>query len=150
MHSAAEPTTPQPSDAHTREEIESIRVGPFTLSARVTLGDDTLLFDDGSLTGEPFDDTGLHRVWPASVALCHSLVARPEAVAGRRVLELGAGTGLPSLLCARHLCAAHVIATDSNRAAVERLQADDPHGPTALGLRPVLIDDVIYCKSSIT
>ena len=57
------------------------------------------------------------------MALCHSLVARPEAVAGRRVLELGAGTGLPSLLCARHLCAAHVIATDSNRAAVERLQA---------------------------
>ena len=34
--------------------------------------------------------------------------------------------------------------------AVERLQADDPHGPTTLGLRPVLIDDVIYCKSSIT
>lgn len=34
--------------------------------------------------------------------------------------------------------------------AVERLQADDPHGPTTLGRRPVLIDDVIYCKSSIT
>eukprot|EP00566_Odontella_aurita_P017946 CAMPEP_0113547882 /NCGR_PEP_ID=MMETSP0015_2-20120614/12597_1 /TAXON_ID=2838 /ORGANISM="Odontella" /LENGTH=326 /DNA_ID=CAMNT_0000448475 /DNA_START=72 /DNA_END=1052 /DNA_ORIENTATION=+ /assembly_acc=CAM_ASM_000160 len=51
-------------------------------------------------------------VWPSSVALCLHLAAHPEAVRGRRVLELGAGCGLPSLLCRDALGANAVLATD--------------------------------------
>ena len=102
---------------------QSVRLSAdLTISVVLTPGgDDRLLFDDGLLTGAPFDDTGLVRVWPASIALCRVLQERPGVIANRRVLELGAGTGLPSLLCARHLGAARVLATDGNMAAVAKL-----------------------------
>ena len=79
-----------------------------------------MLFDDGELTGDKFDHTGLAKVWPASVVLCRWLADHSAQVAGKRVLELGAGTGLPSLLCAR-LGARRVVATDGTEAVVERL-----------------------------
>ena len=96
-----------------------------TISVSLTPGGDhdRMLFDDGLLTGEPFDDTGLFRVWPASIALCRYLEANPGLVTRRRVAELGAGTGLPSILCARHLDADYVLATDANDAAVTKLAA---------------------------
>ena len=81
--------------------------------------EDDMLFDDGELTGEAFDHTGLGRVWPASIVLCRWLAAHPADVEGRRVLELGAGTGLPSLLCAK-LNAQQVVATDCTQAVVDR------------------------------
>ena len=86
-------------------------------------GTDEMLFDDGELTGVAFDHTGLGRVWPASVVLCRWLAGHPADVEGRRVLELGAGTGLPSLLCATKLNAQHVVATDATQAVVDRLRA---------------------------
>ncbi len=38
------------------------------------------------------------RVWPASLGLCGYLADMPELVAGKHVLELAAGLGLPGLL----------------------------------------------------
>lgn len=101
----------------------AIRVSAATtISVALTQGGhDQLLFDDGLLTGEPFDDTGLFRVWPASIALCRHLEADPSLVARRRVLELGAGTGLPSLLCAHHIDVDCVLATDANEAAIVKM-----------------------------
>ena len=94
----------------------------FTLQAHLTPdGEDCLQFDDGSLTGVAFDNTGLHRVWPASLALCKWLVTNRSKVAGHRILEVGAGTGLPSLLC-KQLNAELVVATDTNEQAVEKLR----------------------------
>ena len=40
-------------------------------------------------------------IWPASVALARMLAHCPSFVAGRRVLELGAGLGLPSCAAAQ-------------------------------------------------
>ena len=119
-------------DGETALLQQSVRLSDDrTISVAITPGgDDRLLFDDGLLTGVPFDDTGLVRIWPASIALCRVLQERPDAIANRRVLELGAGTGLPSLLCARHLGAARVLATDGNMAAVAKLSdalGDCPH-----------------------
>ena len=34
-------------------------------------------------------------LWPAAIALAHEIMERKAEFAGRRVLELGAGTGLP-------------------------------------------------------
>ena len=40
------------------------------------------------------------RVWPAAQVLCRFLAADPALYRNRTVLEIGAGLGLPSLLCA--------------------------------------------------
>jgi predicted nicotinamide N-methyase len=47
-------------------------------------------------------------LWPAAIALAHELASR--AVAGKRILELGAGTGLPGIVAAS--LGARVVQTD--------------------------------------
>jgi len=39
-------------------------------------------------------------LWPAAIALAHEVAARGDALRGLRVLELGAGTGLPGIVAA--------------------------------------------------
>lgn len=51
------------------------------------------------------------KVWHAAHALCREMEAHPEMVAGRSVLELGAGCGVCGLLAAK-LGADHVVLTD--------------------------------------
>ncbi|GAA1379085.1 hypothetical protein GCM10009613_01200 [Pseudonocardia kongjuensis] len=58
------------------------------------------------------------RLWPSAVALATTVDrAGPSRLAGRRVLELGCGLGLPSLVAAR-AGAVPVVATDRSPAAV--------------------------------
>jgi len=47
-------------------------------------------------------------LWPAAIALAHELTTR--TLAGKRLLELGAGTGLPGIVAAS--LGAHVVQTD--------------------------------------
>ncbi|HEX8360213.1 MAG TPA: methyltransferase domain-containing protein [Longimicrobium sp.] len=49
-------------------------------------------------------------LWPAAIALAHEVAARAEAFRGKRVLELGAGTGLPGIVAAS--LGARVVQTD--------------------------------------
>jgi predicted nicotinamide N-methyase len=53
-------------------------------------------------------------LWPAAIALAHELAARP--LSGLRVLELGAGTGLPGIVAAA--LGARVLQTDRNAGAL--------------------------------
>jgi predicted nicotinamide N-methyase len=53
-------------------------------------------------------------LWPAAIALAHELAERP--LHGLRVLELGAGTGLPGIVAAT--LGARVVQTDRNAAAL--------------------------------
>ncbi|GAO19541.1 hypothetical protein UVI_02061820 [Ustilaginoidea virens] len=57
--------------------------------------------------------TGL-RTWEAALHMGQYLCLNPSLVAGKRVLELGAGTGYLSVLCAKHLEAAHAIVSDGS------------------------------------
>ena len=50
-------------------------------------------------------------LWPAAIALAHDLATRD--LTGIRILELGAGTGLPGLVAAAR--GAHVVQTDRSR-----------------------------------
>ncbi|KAJ9151240.1 Protein N-terminal and lysine N-methyltransferase EFM7 [Pleurostoma richardsiae] len=52
-----------------------------------------------------------HRLWNGSRVIAHYFEASPELVRGRTVLELGAGAGLPSIVCAV-LGARRVVVTD--------------------------------------
>ena len=56
--------------------------------------------------------SGVH-TWGAAVALAHLLARVPSIVRDKRVVELGGGTGLPSLVAAVH--ARTVIMTDRSR-----------------------------------
>lgn len=53
-------------------------------------------------------------LWDASVVLAHHIHSLAHALRGARVVELGAGTGLPGLAAAR--LGAHVVLTDRARA----------------------------------
>ncbi len=53
-------------------------------------------------------------LWPAAIALAHEIASRP--VRGMRVLELGAGTGLPGIVAASF--GANVVLTDRQEVAL--------------------------------
>jgi predicted nicotinamide N-methyase len=55
-------------------------------------------------------------LWPAAIALAHEVAARGETLAGKRVLELGAGTGLPGIVAAS--LGARVVQTDRQELAM--------------------------------
>lgn len=55
-------------------------------------------------------------LWPSSIALAHELISRADELRGRRVLELGAGTGLPGIVAAS--LGARVVQTDRDELAM--------------------------------
>ncbi|KAI1003329.1 hypothetical protein K3495_g4876 [Podosphaera aphanis] len=61
--------------------------------------------------------TGL-RTWEAALQMGNYLSTHPELVRRKNVLELGSGTAYLSILCAKHLEASHVIATDGTPTVV--------------------------------
>ena len=64
-------------------------------------------------------DTGYVN-WPAATILARWLALHPQTVAGKSVMEIGAGLGLCGLVAARW--AEEVLLTDYNLACLERLQ----------------------------
>jgi len=73
------------------------------------------------------------RLWPSGLALADALAARDD-LAGRRVVELGCGLGLPSVVAAR--AGARVLATDGMADAVvfaaHNLAVNELEGEVAL------------------
>jgi len=76
-------------------------------------------------------------LWSSGVALAR--VVPTLDVAGRRVLELGAGLGLPSLAAA--LCGADVLATDWAYDAVSLLRANAKRNSIRLRVKRVRWDE---------
>ncbi|KHN94862.1 uncharacterized protein MAM_07281 [Metarhizium album ARSEF 1941] len=79
----------------------------------ITLLENRNLIAAGGTTG--------HRTWEAALQLGQYLCQNPSLVSGKRVLELGAGTGYPSVLCVKHLQAAHAIVSDGSEDVIDRL-----------------------------
>ncbi|HEX8430434.1 MAG TPA: methyltransferase domain-containing protein [Longimicrobium sp.] len=70
-------------------------------------------------------------LWPAAIALAHEVEARGPALAGKRVLELGAGTGLPGIVAAS--LGARVVQTDRQELAMSVCRANgERNGVTAI------------------
>jgi predicted nicotinamide N-methyase len=55
-------------------------------------------------------------LWPAAIALAHEVASRAGSMRGARVLELGAGTGLPGIVAAS--LGARVVQTDRHALAL--------------------------------
>jgi 16S rRNA G1207 methylase RsmC len=68
--------------------------------------------------------TGL-RTWETALHFGSYLLSQGQhIIQGKRILELGAGTGLLSILCTKWLNAQHVTATDGDDGVVEALQSN--------------------------
>lgn len=94
--------------------------------------------DDGQF---PFDEAG-HALfgvalWPSAIALAQELVELGESLCGKRVLELGAGVGLPGLVAS--CLGAHVTQTD-NQAICLSLCARNAARNEVLGIEYRLLD----------
>ena len=89
----------------------------FWLPGEVSATVDEIDLEEGSLG---------HCVWEASIALSIFLACRRPLLAGSRVVELGAGAGLPGLDLARSSAAlgGHVVLTDFNEPLVELLKSN--------------------------
>lgn len=96
-------------------------------------------------------------LWPAAIALAHEVASRP--VNGTRILELGAGTGLPGIVAAslgarvvqtdRHEVAMHVSKANAERngATLEHRTADWTAWDDAATYDWVLGSDILYATS---
>ncbi|KAG9200324.1 hypothetical protein G6514_007149 [Epicoccum nigrum] len=84
--------------------------------------------------------TGL-RTWEAALLLGSYLATDDgrNLIKGKRVFELGAGTGVISILCAKHLDAAGVVATDGDEAVVDAIK-------TNLFLNQLDVDSLEGCQ----
>ena len=69
--------------------------------------------------------TGL-RTWEAALHLAAYLCSDQgrALIEAKSILELGAGTGFLSLLCAKHLKAKHVLATDGSGDVIDALESN--------------------------
>lgn len=65
------------------------------------------------------------KIWPSSLAMTKFLTLEPHWTAGKKVLEIGAGLGLPSFSIARF--AKEVIVTDHAPAAVDLINKNINH-----------------------
>ena len=66
------------------------------------------------------------RTWEASLQLGRFLCSQDgqDYVRGRTLVELGAGTGLVSILCAKHLGANNVLCTDGSQEVLNDLRTN--------------------------
>ena len=69
--------------------------------------------------------TGL-RTWEAALLLGSYLASESgrAAIHRKRVFELGVGTGMLSILCAKHLGVAGIVATDGDEAVVDAIKTN--------------------------
>jgi predicted nicotinamide N-methyase len=97
------------------------------------------------------------QVWPAAIALSQFVIHHPPYIAGKKVLELAAGLGLPSIVAAQY--ATSVLASDyaeeallSVRKTIEHHQLQNVHAqlldwdylPADLTTEVLLLSDVSY------
>jgi predicted nicotinamide N-methyase len=84
--------------------------------------------------------TGL-RTWEAALLLGSYLVSEGgrASVRGKRLFELGAGTGMLSILCAKYLDIAGIVATDGDEAVVDAIK-------TNLFLNGLDVNDISGCQ----
>ncbi|HEY4178682.1 MAG TPA: 50S ribosomal protein L11 methyltransferase [Kofleriaceae bacterium] len=70
-------------------------------------------------------------LWPSAIALAHELATRD--LRGKRILELGAGTGLPGIIAAS--LGAHVVQTDRQNVALHVSKLNAARNKVALDQR---------------
>ena len=117
---------PLPSEMDVAQQKAWVTYTPVTQYAPTGDNEPCLRLHENRSVISGAGTTGL-RTWEAALHLGSYLLSSPEAsllVQGKNVLELGAGTGFLSILCAKTLQANHVIATDGDEGVVDALKAN--------------------------
>jgi len=112
------------------EEIIALRDGELSVRRP---RDSEALIDDEAFDEDEFMPYWAE-LWPSGLALARRLAGR--ALHGARVVELGCGLGLPSLVAARGQ--GRVLATDWSQAALDRLR--DNAAANGLALQTLRVD----------
>lgn len=81
-------------------------------------------------------------LWSAAIILAHELAGRADDVRGRRVLELGAGTGLPGIVAAT--LGAKVTQTDRHELTMELCRRNGARNG-ATGIEYRIVDWAEWC-----
>ena len=100
--------------------------------AAISYDEETAYFDD-SANRLPYGVA----LWPAAIALAHDVAMRTSEFAGRSVLELGAGTGLPGIVAAS--LGANVLQSDRQDLALHLCRLNGERNATT-GLRHAIAD----------
>jgi hypothetical protein len=115
--------SPMPDDATAAQQRNWVTYTPLAQDSSILDKEPELKLLENRAVISGAGTTGL-RTWEAALHLSSYLLSSPELIAsvkGKKVIELGAGTGLLSILCASHLGAAHVTATDGDEGVVQAL-----------------------------
>ncbi|KAJ5109740.1 hypothetical protein N7532_002385 [Penicillium argentinense] len=111
-------TTPKPPALQQAQQLSKIKyTAPSPGSERTVITSESRgVILSGGTTG--------NRTWEAALHLGSFLSTPPgaELVRGKRIIELGAGTGFLSLFCARHLDVKNVVCTDREMFLVENMR----------------------------
>ena len=96
---------------------------PYQQSSQENESSIAILESRGLISG--FGTTGL-RTWEAALHLGAYLcsLGRLNPIRGKRILELGAGTGFLSILCLKYLQANYVFATDGDPGVVDDIETN--------------------------
>ncbi|KAK6008776.1 hypothetical protein QM012_000679 [Aureobasidium pullulans] len=115
--------SPMPDDATAAQQRNWVTYTPLAQDSAILEKEPELKLLENRAVISGAGTTGL-RTWEAALHLSSYLLGSPElieSIKGKKVIELGAGTGLLSILCASHLSAAHVTATDGDEGVVQAL-----------------------------
>lgn len=107
--------TPQLPEAEAAQQKSYVtyHLSELESSASLTLFENRALIAAGGTTGL--------RTWEAALHMGQYLCLNQHIIRGKRILELGAGTGYISILCAKYLQASHVIASDGSDDVINNL-----------------------------
>jgi len=114
------------SAAHLDLVEDTVPVGTLALSI-LRPRDSAALLDEEAFEHEEFMPYWAE-LWPSGVALARAIADR--SLGGMRIVELGCGLGLPSMVAA--LAGARVLATDWSQAALELLGENAARNGAAL------------------
>ena len=129
----SEPQLPEAVAAQQPSHVTYIYPSNDGIEPQITILESRSVIASAGTTGRRTWEAALH----LSKYLWHS---GKSSVQGKTVLELGAGTGLVSILCSRWLGARHVTATDGDDSVVEDIQKN-------LFLNQLEHSNSVYAKS---
>ncbi|CAL3968504.1 unnamed protein product [Diplocarpon coronariae] len=110
---------PMPSEAAAAQQKTYVTYSLSLLSPRNQPAPKIILYEARNMLAAA-GTTGL-RTWEACLHLGNYLCTNPSIIRGHSVLELGSGTGYLSILCAKYLKPAHILATDGDDDVVASL-----------------------------
>lgn len=116
-------TTPKPSALQQAQQLSQIKYTAPTTATSTSTPARTVITSESRGVILSGGTTG-NRTWEAALHLGSYLsTAQGDAlVRGKRVIELGAGTGFLSLFCARHLGVKSVVSTDREPFLIDNMR----------------------------